>query len=137
LPFPNPEETLMSIPVRVLIVGGDPLQRMLMEEHMRRIEVEYCAAAANAAEAIEKLRKELFHFVFTDMNMPPGMSGRELVGFIRDDTLLRHLRLVMVTSEDEPELRQFLDRRFVSYIRKDELSKESICRAIRHQLIPR
>ncbi len=75
--------------------------------------------------------------MFTDLNMPPGMNGRELVSFVRDHTLLRHLRLVMVTSDDEPELRQFLDRKFVSYIRKDELSKETICRAIRDQLIPR
>lgn len=125
----------MKNSLRVLVVDDDPIQHLLMTAVLMKIGVQHFFFATSAEEALDRLQEaeEPFHLVFTDLNMPPGMSGQDLVTRIRTDHSLRHLRVIMATSEDNPELRQFLDRHLVGYIRKDQLTQETVCLALCHQ----
>jgi DNA-binding NtrC family response regulator len=39
--------------------------------------------ARNALEALELLRNDVYHLVLTDLSMPPGPEGTEIVKFLK------------------------------------------------------
>lgn len=58
--------------------------------------------AEDGVDALNKLRSESFDFVVSDWNMP-NMTGIELLRAIRADASLKHLPVLMVTSEAKRE----------------------------------
>jgi two-component system chemotaxis response regulator CheY len=61
--------------------------------------------AENGLEAMEKLGTENVNLVMTDLNMP-YMDGIELTRKIRSQPALKHLPVLMVTTEADNEERQ-------------------------------
>jgi CheY-like chemotaxis protein len=59
-------------------------------------------AAYGPRAAILEIRKHPVDLIFLDINMP-GVDGFEVLGYLRREPDLRHIPVVMVTSDDQPE----------------------------------
>lgn len=71
-------------PAVVLVVEDEPLLRLFATDMIEDAGFEV-VAAANAAEAVVVLESRLdVRIVFTDIDMPHGMSGISLAACIRD-----------------------------------------------------
>jgi two-component system chemotaxis response regulator CheY len=123
--------------IHVLVVDDDEVQHDLMDRHLERAGVVNRQFAVNGIEALEMLRNELFHVVLTDNTMP-GMGGRQLIEAIRGDSLIRHLKVAMLSGElkttgcaEEAELRAFLWRHNVLPVSKTNLDSAVISQTIR------
>lgn len=123
--------------IHVLVVEDDASQCALMLAHLERLGVRHYHFANDGQDAIDRLKRELFHVVLTDNTMPGSMSGRELIMAIRSDSLIRHLKIAMISgeltkngSEEDAELRDFLWRHNVLPISKAEIDNRTIGRAI-------
>jgi response regulator RpfG family c-di-GMP phosphodiesterase/serine/threonine protein kinase len=81
---------------RVLITDDEAAVRKLC-----RISLEAkglaCAEAADGAEALEALSRQVFDVVITDVDMPK-MSGTELLKRIRERHTTEHLKVVMISG---------------------------------------
>lgn len=55
--------------------------------------------AASGEEALELLQREKVDLIISDFNMP-GMDGSQLVRQIKADELLRHIPVIMLTTEN-------------------------------------
>ena len=66
------------LPYRVLVVEDQAFQREYLLEQLRTQGVCYLEAAADGAEAIERLERQRFDLVLSDLLMP-GMDGVQLI----------------------------------------------------------
>lgn len=94
-----PEEREESAATRVLIVDDDPALRALIEEVLR-LDGYQVEAAADGKAALERVAHAPPDLVLLDVEMP-GLGGWEVLRRIKSDTLLRHLPVVMLTSQAE------------------------------------
>ncbi len=69
-------------PPKILIVDDDEVIRNLLLDTLSPdgYSVE---SASNAEEALEKIKKEMFTLIITDLRMPGGLEGLELLKTIR------------------------------------------------------
>jgi two-component system, chemotaxis family, chemotaxis protein CheY len=58
--------------------------------------------AADGVEALERLRADRYDFVISDINMP-RMNGFQLLRAIKSDELLRHLPVLIVSTDASRE----------------------------------
>lgn len=73
-----------SVPVVVLVVEDEPLQRMMAVDVVERAGFE-ALEVGSADEAIRILEERLdIRVVFTDIDMPGGVDGMKLAATIRD-----------------------------------------------------
>ena len=81
----------------ILVVDDDKTTRKILGIYLKAkgYEVVY---AENGLEAMEKLGTEDVNLVMTDLNMP-YMDGHELTRTIRADERLKHIPILMVTTE--------------------------------------
>ena len=110
--------------VRVLIVDDHPINRQVLEEMVASWQMTP-VAVASAIEALEALRDadQTFGLVLTDAMMPDH-DGFELVREIRKDSVLSHLKVIMLTSggvEAAPRSRGAIDRVLTKPVKHSEL----------------
>jgi CheY-like chemotaxis protein len=55
--------------------------------------------------ALEYLKENSPRIVFLDINMP-GLSGFEVLGYIKREPRLENTKVVIITSDDQPETAQ-------------------------------
>ena len=84
---------------KILIVDDEPdildvLKLTLQEEHYQVIE------AKDGVEAMEIIKKRGPHLIILDFKMP-RMNGDEVCKILKNDLLLRHLPIIMLTSKRE------------------------------------
>lgn len=84
---------------KILIVDDEPdildvLKLTLQEEKYRVIE------AKDGVEALEMVKKKGPHLIILDFKMP-RMNGDEVCKTLKNDILLRHLPIIMLTSKRE------------------------------------
>jgi two-component system chemotaxis response regulator CheY len=104
--------------MRALVVDDSRAMRSILKAALKNEGFEV-VEAANGREALEKLR-EASHpeLALVDWNMPE-MNGIEFIGVVRSDRGLDSMRLMMVTTETEPEqVRRALDAGADEYIMK-------------------
>jgi CheY-like chemotaxis protein len=81
---------------RVLIVDDHPISRRLpagvLRQHGWEVDI-----AADGETALDKLAVAHFDAVLLDLSMP-GLSGFEVCRRIREDSTLKHLRIVAYTA---------------------------------------
>jgi DNA-binding response OmpR family regulator len=70
-----------GVPLRVLVVDDDEIERLLLTDRLLTCGFEV-TAAANGREALEVLDKQWFPVILTDRNMPE-MDGIELIEKLR------------------------------------------------------
>jgi len=84
---------------KILIVDDEPdildvLELTLKEEHYEVIE------AKDGMQALEMVKKKGPHLIILDFKMP-RMNGDEVCKILKNDILLRHLPIIMLTSKRE------------------------------------
>ena len=82
----------------ILVVDDFSTMRRIVKNILRQLGFNKTIEADDGTTALEKLKSEKVDFVITDWNMPK-MTGLELVKMIRSDSELKHLPILMVTSE--------------------------------------
>jgi two-component system chemotaxis response regulator CheY len=90
--------------MKILVVDDCKTTRKLLGFYLKvkGYEVVY---AENGLEAMEKLGRENINLVMTDLNMP-YMDGLELTRSMKTEPSLRHIPVLMVTTEGDDDERQ-------------------------------
>jgi CheY-like chemotaxis protein len=87
----------LSMPVRILVVDDEPVLRDVFADLIRRCGYQV-EVAAEAGEALTRLRTEPFDVLATDILLP-GMDGWHLIAAATHEQPM--LRLVAMTGADE------------------------------------
>ncbi|MFC1657779.1 response regulator [Candidatus Omnitrophota bacterium] len=115
------------MPVKILIVDDDPdirdvLKLTLAEENYTILE------AADGEEALKIITSKPLDLVLLDYKMPK-VDGRQVVQRVKEDLLLRHLPIIMVTGKRELQDKVVgLDSGADDYITKPFEPKELLAR---------
>ena len=96
------EITEVKEEIRILAVDDEPfilksLQFVLTKEGYQ------VTTATHGLEAMEKIRKEKPRIIFLDIMMP-RMNGLEVCQQIRQDPKLKHIYIIMLTSQGQETL---------------------------------
>ena len=90
---------------RILVVEDSPTMRQLIAFTLRRLPNVVLVEATDGVDALRKLGGDIFDLIFTDINMPI-MDGLKLVSLVRSDQALKHIPIVIITTEGAAEDRQ-------------------------------
>lgn len=88
---------------RVLTAEDDPALRQLIEVVLTRAGHDV-VACPDADAALAEARKQPPDVILTDVDMPPGMSGLDLVAALKADPLTSAIPIVLVTGSVDPDL---------------------------------
>jgi len=94
--------TARAFNTKFLVVDDFPTMRRIMRNFLRDLGYTNVQEAADGIDALNKLHSGDFDFVLSDWNMP-NMTGIELLKCIRSDAKLKHLPVLMVTTEASRE----------------------------------
>ena len=83
---------------RILIVDDSPAARSLVAAVLDEPETLSVERISSGIEALQRLSTEDFDLVVTDVNMP-DLSGLELIRFIKQSERLRHLPVVVISTD--------------------------------------
>ena len=99
----NPDELDLELydisNVRLLIVDDSRMARKHLTRVMTQIGIVDITEAVDGLDARNIIQNNSFDLILTDYNMP-NMDGQELISYIRDETELSHVPILMVTSEE-------------------------------------
>ena len=85
--------------LKILVVDDFSATRTLVINHLSKLGFSNTVEAENGLSALARLKSSLFDLVVTDCSMS-DMSGLDLLKLIREDSDLKHIPVLMVTSED-------------------------------------
>ena len=85
--------------LKILVVDDFSITRTLVINHLSKLGYSNTVEAENGVSALVRLKSSLFDLVITDSIMS-DMSGLDLLKLIRADSDLKHIPVMMVTSED-------------------------------------
>ena len=106
----------LTSPIPILIVDDEADLRNLLVEALE--DQGYAAEGADGgAQALARVRKQHFPVIFTDLNMPGGLSGLELLRAIRDEDP-RSLGILMTGYATTESAIQALKRGAYDFIQK-------------------
>lgn len=88
---------------RVLVADDDPVFREVACACLRNAGFEV-GLAAEGAEAMEMLQRQSFDLAIVDLVMPQ-IDGLRLIALIRATPQLRHLPILVITSQEDPAIR--------------------------------
>jgi serine/threonine protein kinase len=88
--------------LRVLIVDDSSLARRNVRRTLTELGFARFTEADDGDVAIEQLRQSRFDLIITDYNMP-RLDGRQLIAHIRGQSSQRHVPVIMVTTEFDPQ----------------------------------
>ena len=85
--------------LKILVVDDFSATRTIVINHLSKLGYSNTVEAENGVSALARLKSALFDLVVTDSSMS-DMSGLDLLKQIRADSDLKHIPVLMVTSED-------------------------------------
>ncbi|EXF95623.1 chemotaxis protein CheY [Pseudomonas fluorescens HK44] len=88
--------------MKILIADDFSTMRRIIKNLLRDIGFTNTFEADDGTSALPMLQKGSFDFLITDWNMP-GMSGIDLLMYVRADDRIRQLPVLMVTAEAKRE----------------------------------
>lgn len=84
--------------LRILVVDDFSTMRKIIKSMLRKIGIKSIDDAEDGKIALNLLNSQPYNLVILDWNMP-NMSGLDLLKSIRTDEKLKHVPVLMVTSE--------------------------------------
>ena len=117
--------------LKILVVDDFSITRTLVINHLSKLGYSNTVEAENGVSALARLKSAIFDLVVTDCSMS-DMSGLDLLKLIRADSDLKHIPVLMVTSEDlqgniitaiKAGLNDYIVRPFEEYTFKQKLEK--------------
>ena len=90
---------------RILIVEDSPTMRQLLVFALRRLRDVDIVEAQDGMDGLRKLASEPCDLALIDINMPV-MDGLKLIGLMRGEDSLRHVPVVVITTEGGAEDRE-------------------------------
>ena len=117
--------------LKILVVDDFSATRTIVINHLSKLGYSNIVEAENGVSALAMLKSALFDLVVTDCNMS-DMSGLDLLKLIREDSDLKHIPVLMVTSDDlkgniitaiKAGLNDYIVRPFEEYTFKQKLEK--------------
>jgi CheY-like chemotaxis protein len=103
-------------PKSILVVDDDDLTLQLLVKLLASWEASV-EVARNGKEALSKLATKDFDLLICDIRMPE-MGGEELFHQIQQNGLLPTQRIIFLTADKSPSLKQFLDASGCQYLYK-------------------
>jgi two-component system chemotaxis response regulator CheY len=88
-----------------LVVEDSPTMRQLIVFALRRIRGLEVVEADDGVDALRKMAASKLDIILTDINMPI-MDGLKLVKRVRSDEALKHIPIIIITTEGAEEDRQ-------------------------------
>ncbi len=120
--------------LRVLLVDDSEVDQLTLQALLEAIGFapNNITVVSSAAEALDHLlvKKELVDVMTTDLQMPE-MDGKKLVDLVYTNPVTRQVRVVMVTTEDEPALQDFLQERRAKHLQKKGLMPDQLLRVMK------
>ena len=109
--------------LRALLVDDDPLQLALCREVLSKEGV-ICETCMEPQKVLERLKKDVFDIVLTDIQMPE-MDGFELVREIRasEDTRVREVPVIALSAREDVSEDRYVEAGFSVYLAKPFSSK--------------
>ena len=117
--------------LKILVVDDFSATRTIVINYLSKLGYSNAVEAENGVSALARLKSALFDLVVTDCSMS-DMSGLDLLKLIRADSDLKHIPVLMVTSEDlqgniitaiKAGLNDYIVRPFEEYTFKQKLEK--------------
>ena len=117
--------------LKILVVDDFSATRTIVINHLSKLGYSSTVEAENGFSALARLKSELFDLVVTDCSMS-DMSGLDLLKQIRAESDLKHIPVLMVTSEDlqgnivtaiKAGLNDYIVRPFEEHTFKQKLEK--------------
>ena len=96
---------MSDTPTTFLVVEDSPTMRQLISFSLKRFEGCKIVEAVDGVDALKKLSTETIDIILTDINMPV-MDGLKLVKLVRENEKLKHLPIVIITTEGAEEDRE-------------------------------
>lgn len=90
---------MSAAPAWILVVDDDPVSRTLLTRLLEQ-EAYRVDTAADGRQALERLDAEPFDVVLLDVLMP-HLDGYEVLARMKDDDVLRHIPVLMITALDD------------------------------------
>ncbi len=87
----------------VLVAEDHPDGRRLVVLLLDKLGVTNVVAVVNGQEAQEQLQGQAFDLLLADWHMPE-MDGIELLKFVKADSSLKSMKVLMVTADDDQKL---------------------------------
>ena len=84
-------------PLKILVVDDEPPLREILQRSLTQMGGFSVEVAQNGLEAIEKVEKDIFDLILTDLMMP-AMDGMELLKMIKEWHWGAHLQLSIQTT---------------------------------------
>ena len=117
--------------LKILVVDDFSATRTIVINYLSKIGYKNTVEAEDGFSALARLKSALFDLVVTDWNMS-DMSGLDLLKQMRADSDLKHIPVLMVTSEDlhgnivtaiKAGLNDYIVRPFEEHTFKQKLEK--------------
>jgi len=117
----------------IMVVDDSSTTRSLIASHLLESGDYDIVEAASGFEALKVLPTRTVDLIITDINMP-DINGLELISFVRDNPIYRHIPTIIITTEDsEEDRKRGMELGAVEYIVKpfttDEI-KEAVGRVL-------
>lgn len=95
----------MTDSLTFLVVDDSPTMRQLISFSLKRFKGCKIVEAVDGVDALKKLQETQVDMILADINMPV-MDGLKLVSLVRQNPKIKHLPVVIITTEGAEEDRQ-------------------------------
>jgi two-component system, chemotaxis family, chemotaxis protein CheY len=92
----------MMDPITFLVVDDSPTMRQLITFSLKRVRGCKIVEAVDGVDALKKLQAFHIDMILVDINMPV-MDGLKLVSLVRQDPKIKHLPVIIITTEGAEE----------------------------------
>ena len=89
-------------PITFLVVDDSPTMRQLITFSLKRMRDWKIVEAVDGVDALKKLQAFHIDIILVDINMPV-MDGLKLVSLVRQDPKIKHLPVIIITTEGAEE----------------------------------
>jgi len=89
-------------PITVLVVDDSPTMRQFICFSLKRLKGCKIVEAVDGVDALKKLQASKIDMILVDINMPV-MDGLKLVSLVRQDPKIKHLPVIIITTDGAEE----------------------------------